>query len=276
MKNVLTIFNLLLLMSGYTQTVKNRYEVVDRAIVGYNVGYYNNRPLYINNSNAFILTGDQPVIRLIKGEYIYGSFMASIKRNGITKWLHKCAHISSFYKPGRMCWEIKDEEFPGLKVTLETLPMVKTSGMAVCLCTEGAHDGDSLIWMFGGAQWRKDQNLSWKMDVMGHPELLNWSFNPEECKNNQISTSGQSFCVSLTNGIDVKKIFTTIGCCSESQSYKEKDASKWNDNTLIQSYPGNFPALSGTIAMQKEKKIYYTFKLRFIIRSLNILLTDGL
>ncbi len=261
MKKVIIIFHLLLFLSGYTQTVKTRYEVVDGAIVGQNVGYYNNRPLYINNSNAFSLTGDQPVIRLVKGEYIYGSFIVGIKRNGISKWLHKCGHISSFYKAGRMFWKITDEEMPGLKVTLETLPMVKTTGMAVCLSAEGVNHGDSLTWMIGGAQWRKGQNLSWKLDVMGQPELLNWSFNPEECKNNQISTSGQLFCVSLTDDIENKKIFEAVGSCSEPQGFKERDASKWNDVIALgQSKPDHLPVVSGTIAIQERKKIYWAFE----------------
>ncbi|NJO69556.1 MAG: hypothetical protein HC830_09985 [Bacteroidetes bacterium] len=37
----------------------NNYTVKDGAIVGQNTGRYNNRPLYINNTNAFVLAGDQ-------------------------------------------------------------------------------------------------------------------------------------------------------------------------------------------------------------------------
>lgn len=43
-----------------------RYTVENGAIRGINTGRYNNRPLYINNTNAFILTGDQPIARLAK------------------------------------------------------------------------------------------------------------------------------------------------------------------------------------------------------------------
>lgn len=261
MKRVLVILYLILSFSGYAQTAKPRYGVVDGAIVGYNVGYCNNRPLYINNSNAFILTGDQPIMRLVKGEYIYGCFMVGIKRNGIAKWLHRCAHVSSFYKSGRMFWEITDEEFSGMKVTLETLPMTKTTGMAICLSAEGVLQGDSLTWLMGGAQWRKGQNLSWKLDIMGHPELLNWCFNPEECKYNQISTSGQSFYISSTDGMEGKKIFTAVGSCSERVVFTEGDASQWDAAiALKQSHPDHLPILTGTVAMQERKEIFWTFE----------------
>jgi len=57
------------------------YTVENGSICGLNTGRYNNRPLYINNTNAFILTGDQPIARLAKDQYLYGTFMAGIQRN---------------------------------------------------------------------------------------------------------------------------------------------------------------------------------------------------
>ena len=47
------------------------YKAINGAIVGQNTGRYNNRPLYINNTNAFILVGDQPIARLTKDQYFY-------------------------------------------------------------------------------------------------------------------------------------------------------------------------------------------------------------
>ena len=56
------------------------YTVNDGAITGNNTGRYNNRPLYINNTNAFILTGDQPIARLAKDQFYPGScFFAESK-----------------------------------------------------------------------------------------------------------------------------------------------------------------------------------------------------
>jgi hypothetical protein len=49
----------------FAQPVKY-YTAEKGAIVGRNTGRYNNRPLYINNTNAFILTGDQPIAVLAR------------------------------------------------------------------------------------------------------------------------------------------------------------------------------------------------------------------
>ena len=54
---------------GETEYV-TKYSVINDAVTGTNTGLYNNRPLYVNNSNAFILTGDQPVARLAKEQYL--------------------------------------------------------------------------------------------------------------------------------------------------------------------------------------------------------------
>ena len=62
-----------------------RYRVEKGAIVGVNSGRYNNRPLYINNSNAFVLTGDQPIVRMAKGEHLFGTFQVAIERKGRAK-----------------------------------------------------------------------------------------------------------------------------------------------------------------------------------------------
>ena len=99
------------------QEVKQRipgYKAIDGTVTGHNTGRYNNRPLYINNTNAFILTGDQPIARLVKSQYIYGTFMLAIEREGKLKWLQQCHQITSIYRPGNMTWEITDPAFPGL------------------------------------------------------------------------------------------------------------------------------------------------------------------
>jgi len=121
-----------------------KYNVIDDAIVGLNTGTYNNRPLYVNNSNAFILTGDQPLARLAKDQYIYGTFMLAIEREGKGKWLQQCDQITSEYRPGRMLWRVTDSEFPGLKIVLEVIPMAGTTGMAISARAEGASDADKL------------------------------------------------------------------------------------------------------------------------------------
>ncbi len=124
--------------------------------------------------------------------------MLAIVHDGKAKWLQQCEQITSRYRAGTMSWEITDPLFKDIKVTLEVLPMALTTGMTIRAAAEGVKQGDSLIWAFGGAEYRKDQNLSWKLDVMGQPELLTWGFDPEECLNNEVAVNNQIATVKLS------------------------------------------------------------------------------
>jgi hypothetical protein len=239
------------------------YNAVEGTIVGQNTGHFNNRPLYVNNTNAFVLTGDQPIARLAKDEYLYGTFMLAVERNGKAKWLQNCDQITSIYQSGKMDWEISDGEFPGLKIKLEILPMVTSTGMAIRVSADEVQPGDKVIWTFGGAQWRKDQNLSWKLDAMGQPELLTWGFVPEESKNNQIEIEGQTCFLSLLNTFDKTKQFTVAGVCGSSKlgDVGVGEASAWNNAAnFSNSKANNFPILKGTVAIEKGKHAYWAFE----------------
>ena len=274
MKNSYTrIIFLFLLFMNFTLSLLAqplRYTAEKGTIIGKNTGRYNNRPLYINNTNAFILTGDQPVARLVKDEYVYGTFMLAIERNGKCKWMQQCDQVTSIYQPGRMSWEITDAAFPGLKVMLEILPMATSTGMAVSAKSEGAMNGDQLVWAFGGAQWRKGQNLSWKLDVMGQPELLKWGFVPEESRNNKIENAAKTFFVSLVDSSTSHNLlypdfqfpqFTVAGSCNSEKLADIGEASEWsNAEAFKTSTPKNLPVLKGTIPLEKGKTIFWAFE----------------
>lgn len=262
MKPIILLITFLILSSSllFAQQTKN-YTVENGAIVGKNTGRYNNRPLYVNNSDAFVLTGDQPIVRLAKNQYLYGTFMLAIERKGKTKWLQFCDQITSMYSPGQMSWLIADAAFPELKIKLEVVPMTQTTGMSVRASAEGAKPGDKLIWTFGGAHWQKNQNLSWKLDVLGQPELLTWGFVPEECKSNQVNTEGQASFVSLTDHATDKKLFTVAVNCNSSTKTDVADASAWNDVALFnQSKPNQLPILKGAVALENGKSSFWAFE----------------
>lgn len=244
-----------------SQTVQP-YTVENGAIAGLNTGRYNNRPLYINNSDAFILTGDQPIARLAKGQFLHGTFMLAVERKGKLKWLQQCGQITSFYSPGKMSWKVSDSGFDDITLSLEVLPMVQTTGMAVRVITEGLQQGDRLLWTFGGAKWFKDQNLSWKTDVMGQPELLDWGFVPEDCKNNLAEYLGNSFKLSLTDENEPgKKLFMTTGGCSLSSETFLTDASDWPHPMMEdQSAEAGFPLLLGIITPENNVPVYWAFE----------------
>jgi hypothetical protein len=242
-------------------TYVSGYKVVNNAIVGHNTGRYNNRPLYVNNTDAFVLTGDQPVARLAKDQYLYGTFMLAIERNGKGKWLQQCDQITSKYNPGRMSWEVTDSAFPGLKIKLEILPMVKTTGMAVSATVEGTKNEDKLIWVFGGSQLRKGRNLAWGLDVMVQPKYLEWGFTPEECKNNIVETSGDIFFVTLPDSASNNKLFTTAAGCNIKTKVATGEASAWSDPvSFMDSKSNDLPILNGIITPEDGKTIYWAFE----------------
>ncbi len=237
------------------------YTVENGSITGQNTGRYNNRPLYINNTNAFILAGDQPIARLAKDQFLFGTFMAGIQRNGKIKWLQNCSQVRSFYTPGTMKWEVTDNDFSGLKITLEIVPMTLTTGMAVRVTADGEQKGDSMIWAFGGAKWFKNQNLSWKLDIMGQPELLTWGFVSDDCKHNLVKTDGQSYLVSLMDSTNQIQYFTVAGKCSDRSNTFTGDASEWNGAGKLNHSKGQkLPILNGKIHLEKEKTTYWVFE----------------
>jgi hypothetical protein len=66
-------------------------------IVGHNNNRYTNRLLYINNTGAFVLTGDKLVIRFAHDQFLSGTFITAIIRGDKGKWLQDCDSITSFY-----------------------------------------------------------------------------------------------------------------------------------------------------------------------------------
>ena len=260
--NILSCFLLLLLIGNVRISLFSQsfYGAENGTIIGKNTGRYNNRPLYINNTNAFILTGDQPIARLVKDQYLFGTFMLAIERNGKCKWLQQC-DITSIYRPGRMAWDITDKEFPGLKIMLEILPMATTTGMAVRLNAEGVKKGDNFLWTFGGAQWRNKQNLSWKLDAMGQPEVLTWGFVPDECKNNKVELQGQIGFITLMDSTNQNKLFTVAGSCSSETKNSAGEATIWKDAVAFrQSIAKNLPLLKGTGTFEAGKTVYWSFE----------------
>ena len=259
-ESIILLLAMAISISANAQTVSS-YTAENGAIVGRNTGRYNNRPLYINNTNAFVLTGDQPIARLAKDQYLFGTFMLAIERKGKAKWLQQCEKITSIYTAGKMVWEVADKDFPGLKIKIEVVPMASTTGMAIRASAEGWQSGDQLIWTFGGTQWRKGQNLSWKLDVMGQPELLAWGFEPIECKNNSIEISGQVASVSLLDSAKTKKLFTVSGNCGSKSIPNIGDASAWlNIETFKKSKSEQLPILNGIVPLEKDKPVYWVFE----------------
>lgn len=266
-----------LLAIGYAQWLSaqpTKYSANDGFISGVNTGYYNNRPLYINNTNAFVLTGDQPIARLAKREYLYGTFMLAVERKGTVKWLQHCDRIVSLYNTGRMAWKITDQALPGMTVNLQILPVAKATGMAVKAEVEGVETGDRLLWIFGGAQWRKKENLSWKLDVMGQPELLTWGFSAGEARHNQVHIKEGVGYVNFVDSIENRNLFTATCRSSPHAELKINDATFWNTPLqFLKSQSGENPILSGQELLQEGKATYWVIEA--FDGEINTRLSDG-
>lgn len=245
-----------------SQTVIPKYNAVDGYIVGKNTGIYNNRPLYINNTNAFILAGDQPIARFAKDDCIFGTFMVAIIRDNKSVWLQNCDNIRSHYKAGRMLWKVSDTAFPDLEVIMEVVPVANELGMTLRIKCTGAKKGDTFLWAFGGNQIRKDQTLTWKLDVYGQPEVMSWGFVPDECIKNEVKINSTTFSTILKDSLVSKdKYPTVVGSCDFTSEMSIGDATEWvNPISFSKSKKKNRPTVKGVVEIENDKDYYLAFQ----------------
>lgn len=143
-------------------------------IIGTNLDRYNNRPLYINNTNGFILTGDKPLIRLVKQDMLFGNLVVSVKRNEQTIPVYDFEQVESRFGAGQAKWILRDSRLGKAQIMVNVMPASAGIGMVVQVETANLEAGDELIWTFGGRKKYEGRNLSGDFDTMGHPELLEW------------------------------------------------------------------------------------------------------
>lgn len=248
-----------------------KYSAKGNMIIGFNGTNYNNRPLYCNNTDAFILTGDKPLIRFAHTPYLFGSFMAAVEHNGKLKWLIDCSSIKIEYRGNITTWIITDSiaDFPVLH--LSVVPMAGTVGMAVYLKTEKIIAGDKLVWVYGGAQYKNDGWLSWNFDIAGNPQIGSWGFKPEDATNNKVIVTNGKFLIgplidtmktkSGPYGIITVNPDTSVAVevsYSETANMAVMDAAKINDwkNESNKINVSN-PVASGIIDLSKTNKDFY-------------------
>lgn len=237
-----------------------RYRVVNGKITGKNIGSYNNRPLYINNSNAFILVGDQPVIHLIKGKNVYGSFKIGIERRGNIRWLHRFSEIISRYQSGQMEWEITDQEWKNVKIWLHVLPTASKTGMAIRAEVIEAQEGDTLIWTYGDASHQKNKNLSGHLDAMGRPEILSNENLPFAAVCNHPYLKNDSYFLNVKDDKEDKQLFTVRANCSNTENIRiisSSSRTEGNDEDTPSSVPT--PGIRGNIVVARGSNIYWCF-----------------
>ncbi len=168
----------ILLLASCSETEKEdshtSYQTDGNWITGYNYNRYNNRPLYINNTNGFILTGDKPLIRLVKDDRLFGTLSISLPNDGDTIRIVDFDQIVSHYAPGQMRWDLGDRRVKDIDLKMNVLPIANGIGMVVRMIIDKARINHELVWSFGGARQYEGEQLSWNYDAMGHPEILSW------------------------------------------------------------------------------------------------------
>ncbi len=148
------------------------YRVEDGWIVGRNLPRYNNRPLYLRQSRAFLLTGDKPIVRMAADSRLYGTVYFVFERQGKRLRLDQFSDATFSFRADEARWEMEDSSLPGARVSLTVLPS-GADGFVVNLSVEGMEQGDAIEWFYGDPK-DLNGNADWAYDASGHPELLSW------------------------------------------------------------------------------------------------------
>jgi hypothetical protein len=239
-------------------TAQPRYSVEGDAIVACDATrYFGNRPLYVNNGNSFVLTGDRPLIRYVQDHYMFGTFMISLVRGDKpSRWLHFADDIVSRYQAGRTTWLVRDPTFAGATVSLSAVPMSGVGGMAIHVQVQGAEAGDRLIWAYGGAYANSNATygLSWEIDPSGNPQKLERAFSAEECAGNDVRVVDGGFSVH-------KSTATSFGKCSVPCRIGVGDASSVHDPiALMASSMRKLPIVWGAIDSDGFQDAYLSIR----------------
>lgn len=250
----------------YLRDGKLRYQAEDREIVGHNGPYFNNRPLYCNQSTeGAVLAGDRPLVRFIAKPYLHGALSVAIAREGRAIWLHDCAAIESRYRCGRMTWRCSDPALPGIEVASTVVPLTDVAGFAVRLAVSGAQAGDQVIWAFGGAQREEDPRWKWDPVMCGNPHicrsgdprrpLLFQGVVPEFCAGNVAAIDGATFRLAAT----ADATHVVIGRASRTNTLRIGDAALSADPVrLAASAASASPMIVGTANLAaREDELFF-------------------
>jgi hypothetical protein len=230
------------------------YDAVGDAIVGHNLGQYYNRPLFINNTDAFLQAGDRPMVRFGQGQRVYGALMIALVRGTEGKWLHQCGDILAAYRAGRMTWTIRDAHFDGVRLTLDAVPMAGAIGFALRLAAEGTRPGDRLVWAYGGTLQKAFIQGEGPSDISRKPRGTG-EFEPEECRNTVVGIGENGL---FTLALPSEKGPGTEGCgpmliagrCSAASELAVADAAVWKDPVVFStSELAGLPLLRGSTAL---------------------------
>jgi hypothetical protein len=139
------------------------YHPESDAIVIRNGTRWDNRPLYCNERFSYVWAGEMPGL---SGQI--GRINAGFERKGVRVMLHQFENRIMRYRPGRMEWELNDQRFPGLTVTLTATTLADANGITARLATKGSQPGDQALWAFFPSEADKKSGIDAKTTPQGY------------------------------------------------------------------------------------------------------------
>ncbi len=239
---------------------KTRYHASGNAVIGFNQGRYFNRPHYTNNTNAFILTGDKPMVKFASGSTVHGHFLIGMKRGSNTKWLHDFSNITATFQPAHTTWQVTDPSFPGLILRLQVLTLGESAGFTARASSSGSRDGDQLVWAYGGAH-QPGGNLNWTIDPypVGDEALRKASFSPSSARGNVAQAHEGPLASSFTVALPGGNGHRTFGRASTG-TLATADAADWaNPASLTASKANEHPMIAGSIPLSSKQPAHWSF-----------------
>lgn len=241
---------------------QTRYHAQGNAVIGFNQGRFFNRPHYTGNTDAFILTGDKPMVKFASGGTIHGHFFVGVKRGSTTKWLHDFSEIAAAFQPAQTTWQVTDPAFPNLILRLQVLTLRGPTGFAARVATAGALNADQLVWAYGGSNINSEK-LNWTIDPypIGEAALLRESFTPQTAHaNHAMALKGAlagAFSLAPQNGGKLTFGRVTTG------SLAVADATAWQSPaSLLASKPGEHPMIVGSMPLTNKATAHWSFTLQ--------------
>ena len=239
---------------------KTRYHAQGNAVIGFNQGRFFNRPHYTNNTNAFILTGDEPMVKFASGGTVHGHFLVGMKRGSTTKWLHDFSNIAAAFQPAHTTWQVTDPSFPGLILRLQVLTLGDSAGFTARATASGSRDGDQLVWAYGGAN-QPGGNLNWTIDPypVGDEVLRKASFNPASARGNVAEAHDGPLAGSFTVALPGGGGHRTFGRASGG-TLAAADAADWaSPDSLTASKAKDHPMIVGSIPLSNKPAPHWSF-----------------
>jgi hypothetical protein len=236
-----------------------RYSAEKGAVIGHNLPDFNNRPLYVGNTNAFVLTGDRPFARFCRGNRHYGALMVGVTRGGTALWLHEAAEVESAFRAGAMRWTIRDPRLPGLTIVWDVLPTGAGVGFVARVRAEGATPGDRLVWAYGGASAALRNNLNWDLDALTNTSVRRQSFAPDDCKGNRVELQADGFTLTAAE----QKAPAILVRASAGGPSRLGDASAWPSPAgLLASAAAERPLAAASVDLSASPELFVSVTIR--------------